>query len=377
MTRVDLAALLVIGLAALAGFRRGLIVGALSLGGLAAGAYVGAKIAPGVLPGRASVYPPLVTLGGAVVGSGIGQFAAVTLGRSVRRALQIPVLRVIDNVGGLVLGGLTGAAFVWVIGSVLLYIPADGHLRREVQGSEIAGRLTSALPPARIIGALTRIDPFQSLAGPAAGVSAGDPALLAAAPVVAAGRSVVRIVGIACGVGIEGSGWVVARSLVVTNAHVVAGISHPTVDRLDGSSRQASVVAFDPTNDLALLRVPGLGGRPLPLAQPAAGVAIAVLGFPGNGPFTAIPGRIGTTSSALARDAYGHFPVARGVTAVRARVRPGNSGGPIVDARGRVRGVVFARRAGYASGYAVPTQYVEQLLRTRRSSAALTTDCAG
>jgi trypsin-like peptidase/colicin V production protein len=377
VTRVDIAALLVIGLAALAGFRRGLIVGALSLGGLVAGAYVGAKIAPGVLRGHASIYPPLVTLGGAVVGSGIGQFAAVTVGRSVRRALQIPFVRVFDNIGGLLLGGLTGAAFVWVIGAVLLYIPADGQLRREVQRSEIAGRLTSALPPARIIGALARVDPFQSFAGPAAGVGAGDPALLRAAPVQAAGRSVVRIVGVACGVGIEGSGWVVAKSLVVTNAHVVAGIGHPFVDRQDGRVRRASVVGFDKTNDLALLRVPGLGGRPLALAQPESGIAIAVLGFPGNGPFTAVPGRLGATSSVLARDAYGQFPVARGVTAVRARIQPGDSGGPVVDAGGRVRGVVFARRTGYAGGYAVPTQYVAALLRARRAGAPVASDCVG
>ena len=377
MSRLDIAALCVILLTAVSGFRRGLIVGACSLGGLAAGAYVGAKLAPGLLRGPTSIYPPLVTLGGAVVGSGIGQFAAVTLGKSVRRALQIGLLRGFDNVGGAILGGLTGIAFVWVLGSVLLYIPTDGNLRREVQGSRIAGRLTSSLPPSRLIDELVRIDPFQSLAGPSAHVTAGDPALLLAAPVVAARRSVVRIVGIACGVGVEGSGWIVARGLVVTNAHVVAGIAHPFVDRQGGRVRKSSVIGFDATNDLALLRVPGLDGRPLRRAKPEANVPVVVLGFPENGPYVAIPGRLGATASTFARDAYGQFPVARGVTTIRADIRPGNSGGPIVDAFGRVRAVVFARRAKFNGGFGVPVQFVSVLLSKSRGAEPITTDCVG
>ena len=377
MSRLDIAALCVILLTAVSGFRRGLIVGACSLGGLAAGAYVGAKLAPGLLRGPTSIYPPLVTLGGAVVGSGIGQFAAVTLGKSVRRALQVGLLRGFDNVGGAILGGLTGVAFVWVLGSVLLYIPTDGNLRREVQGSRIAGRLTSSLPPSRLIDELVRIDPFQSLAGPAAHVTAGDPALLLAAPVVAARRSVVRIVGIACGVGVEGSGWIVARGLVVTNAHVVAGIAHPFVDRQGGRVRKSSVIGFDATNDLALLRVPGLDGRPLRRAKPEANVPVVVLGFPENGPYVAIPGRLGATASTFARDAYGQFPVARGVTTIRADIRPGNSGGPIVDAFGRVRAVVFARRAKFNGGFGVPVQFVSVLLSKSRGAEPITTDCVG
>ena len=377
MSRLDIAALLLIGLTAVSGFRRGLIVGACSLGGLAAGAYIGAKLAPGLLRGPTSVYPPLVTLGGAVVGSGIGQFAAVTLGKSVRRALQIGLLKGFDNVGGAILGALTGVAFVWVLGSALLYVPTDGNLRREVQGSQIAGRLTSSLPPSRLIDELVRIDPFQSLAGPVAHVSAGDPALLLAAPVVAARRSVVRVVGIACGVGVEGSGWIAARGLVVTNAHVVAGIAHPVIDRQGGRVRRATVIGFDATNDLALLRVPGLPGRPLRLAKPENDVPVVVLGFPENGPYAAVPGRLGATAPTFVRDAYGRFPVARGVTTIRADIRPGNSGGPIVDALGRVRAVVFARRAKFNGGFGVPVQLVSALLRKSHGNTPISTDCVG
>ncbi len=377
MSRVDIAALCVIGLTALSGFRRGLIVGLCSFGGLAAGAYIGAKVAPGVIRSHASIYPPLVTLGGAVIGSGIGQFVAVTVGKSARRALQISLLQGFDNIGGAVLGALTGLAFVWVIASAALYIPADGKWRREVQGSEIAGRLTSALPPSRLIDELVRIDPFQALAGPAAHVTPGDPALLNAAPVEAARRSVVRIVGVACGVGVEGSGWIVARGLVVTNAHVVAGVARPFVDRQGGRVRRATVIAFDSRNDLALLRVPGLVGPPLRLAKPESGVAVVVLGFPQNGPYRAAPGRLGSTASALVRDAYGHFPVARSVTAIRAEIRPGNSGGPIVDAAGRVRAVVFARRAKVDGGFGVPAQLVSALIAKLGSRGPLSTNCVG
>ena len=361
----------------MSGFRRGLIVGACSFVGLAVGAYLGAKLAPDLLRGPTSIYPPLVTLGGAVVGSGIGQFAAVTLGRSVRRTLQIGLLKGFDNVGGAILGGFTGIALVWVLGSVLLYAPADGNLRHKVQTSRIAGRLTSSLPPSRLIDELVRIDPFQSLAGPAAEVTAGDPTLLLTAPVRAARRSVVRIVGIACGVGVEGSGWIVARGLVVTNAHVVAGVDQPLVDRQGGRVRRATVIVFDATNDLALLRVPGLPGRPLPLEKPQTNVPVVVLGFPENGPYSAIPGRLGATTPTFVRDAYGRFPVARGVTAIRADIKPGNSGGPIVDALGRVRAVVFARRAKLDGGFGVPAQLVNVLLHKPRSHSSLGTDCVG
>src|SRR5207249_8450462 len=116
--------------------------------------------------------------------------------------------------------------------------------------------------------------------------------------------SVVRVTGVACGLGVEGSGWIARRGVVVTNAHVVAGIERPYVDRRDGTTYPATVVGFDPTNDLAVLRVPGLAGHPLPLVSPTKGVAVAVLGYPENGPLRRIPGRLGGTGKALSRDAY-------------------------------------------------------------------------
>ena len=323
VTLLDIGAVVVIVLAALSGFRRGLVIGACSLGGLAAGAYLGAKVAPHILRGEASVYPPLVALGGAIVGAGIGQWLAVTGGRSVRELLRIGLLRAVDNLGGALLGAVSGLVFVWFIGSVLLYTPGDSSLRRAVQRSHIAGSLTSSFPPSRIIDVLARIDPFDALVGPQINVGPGDPALLRDAQVVAAGSSVLRVTGNACGLGIEGSGWIAAPGYVVTNAHVVAGVSRPHVDYYGRRSWPATVVGFDPTNDLAVLRVPGLRGRPLRTKAPDTGAAVVVLGYPDDRPLRAIEGRLGKTVPTFARDAYGHFPVSRVITPIRAEIRPG------------------------------------------------------
>jgi len=373
---LDLAALGVIGLTALGGFRRGLVIGVCSLGGLAAGAYVGAKIAPHILRGTASVYPPLVALAGAAVGAALGQWLALTFGRSVRGFMRIGLLRAFDNVTGALLGAATGAVVVWFIGSILLYAPGDSNLRREVQKSRIAGSLTTSFPPSRVIDVLARIDPFEALAGPAADVGPGDPGLLQDAQVLIAAGSVVRITGHACGLGIEGSGWIVEPGYVVTNAHVVAGVDQPTVDRHEGPSWRATVAAFDPKQDLAVLRVPGLSGHPLGVEAPEKETAVVVLGYPENQPLRGAAGRLGSTSPTFVRDAYGRFPVAREVTPIRVEIRPGNSGGPAVDGDGRVRAVVFAKRAGGDGGFGVPVQLVADLVRSAHAGNALSTPCA-
>ena len=127
-----------------------------------------------------------------------------------------------------------------------------------------------------------------------------------------------------------------------------------------------------------MLLVKGLDGRPLPLAEPESGVPVAILGYPENGPLTRTPARLGATGEFLSRDAYGRGPVRRSVTAVRGMVRPGNSGGPAVDARGRVRTTIFARRPGERGGFGVPPAIVRNaLVRAANGGAALATDCAG
>jgi S1-C subfamily serine protease len=181
---------------------------------------------------------------------------------------------------------------------------------------------------------------------------------LRAPGVRAAAPSVVRVSGTACGLTIAGSGWVAAPGLVVTNAHVVAGQDDTTVEAPGSNRLDAEAVAFDVTNDIAVLRVRGLEARPLRLVEPDSGDSVAILGYPESGPFTASPGRIGPTATVVTDDAVGRDRVARRVTSFRGRVRRGNSGGPAVNARGEVETTVFASRRGSDGGYGVPSELV-------------------
>ncbi len=363
MTTVDWIAAAVIALAALNGLRRGLVGGALSLAGIVAGAYFGAKLAPQLFSGSVSAYTPLVALGGAVALGFLLQSAAAVLGNAIRSSLfVIPPLRILDSLGGLVLGAAAGAALVWIAGAVALHLPGQVELRQEVQRSRILGEINERVPPSRLLDAIARVDPFAAIRGPQPRVAPPDPALLESPGVQAARPSVLRVLGTACGLGVSGSGWAATPTLVVTNAHVVAGMKDARVDHADGEFRDARVIVFDARNDVAVLRVAGLGARPLPLVDPVEGQAVAILGYPESGPFTATPGRIGQTGPVITDDAVGRGPVRRLVTTLRGVVRHGDSGGPAVDGRGRVQATIFAARVGSAAGYAVPTSIVRDAL---------------
>ena len=364
MTTVDWIAAAVIALAALNGLRRGLVGGALSLAGIAAGAYFGAKLAPELLSQSESPYTPLVALGGALVLGVLLQTAATMAGQTIRTSLfVVPPLRVLDTVGGFALGAVAGAALVWVAGAVALHLPGQRDLREEVQRSRILRELNDVVPPGRLLDAIARVDPFTAIRGPLADVDPPDPVLLGSPGVAAARDSVLRVTGTACGLGVEGSGWVAAPNLVVTNAHVVAGVGAAQVDRSDGEYRDADVVVFDPRDDVAVLRVGSLDAAPLRLVAPVEGAAVAILGYPENGPFTATPARLGETGVVLTEDAYGRGPVRRTITTLRGVVLRGNSGGPAVDVQGRVQATIFASRVGgSAAGYAIPADVVRESL---------------
>lgn len=380
MTTVDWIAVGVIAVAALIGLRRGLIGGLLGLAGIAVGAYIGAKLAPELLAGSESPYTPLVALGGAAVLVILFQSIASMAGSAIRTSLFVlPPLRWLDSLGGLVLGAVAGAAIVWVLGAVALHLPGQRDLREQVQQSRILGEINARVPPSRLLDAIERVDPFLAIQGPEAKVAPPDPALLASPAVRDARSRVFRITGSACGLGISGSGWAAAPNLVVTNAHVVAGMKDPRVDRRDGDYHDADVVAFNVHDDIAVLRVAGLGAVPLETASPVEGQSVAILGYPENGPFTATPGRVGETRVVLAEDAHGRGPVNRKITTLRGRVRHGNSGGPAVDNRGRVRTTVFAARVGDDNqGYGVPTDIVQSTLAEAREAASVSTGpCVG
>lgn len=375
MSTADWIVIAVVAVAGLYGLQTGFLRGAFSLAGFAAGAYVGARVAPALLA-DGSPYVPLVALFGALLGGTLGRALAGLAAHVLRTSLGVvPGVRSLDRFAGLLLGLAAGVVLCWAIGAVLLYLPGQSELRRSVQRSEILSRLNDAFPPERLLETLERVDPIGVFLGPPAIVAPPDTALTRDPDVLAASESVVRVTGIACGLGIEGSGWIARPGLVVTNAHVVAGIERPRVDRRNGAAYAAAVVAFDATNDLAVLRVPGLRGRPLPAAQPERGVPVALVGYPRNGPLTRVPGRLGATRRVLSRDAYGAGPVPRTVTAIRGLVEPGSSGGPGIDARGRVRTTVFGRRPGERGGYGIPSDLVLTTLRDV-GTRPLATECA-
>ena len=374
MSLVDLLALGLIAITALGGFRRGLVVGVLSLAGLIGGAYAGARVGPDIV-GAGSQWLPVVALGGAMLAAAVGQSLGGIVGRNVRSLLFLPPLRLLDRIGGGVLGIATGLVVCWVVGAVLLYTPGQTDLRQYAQESTILSALNKEFPPQRLISALARVDPFGRLAGPRANVDEPDLAVTGDPHVRRAAASVFRITGNACGLGVEGSGWLAAPGLVVTNAHVVAGIDQPNVDRRSGKAYESRVVAFDRKNDVAVLRVPGLRGQPLPFGRSAAGSSAVILGYPENGPFTVTPVRLGATVTTVGRDAYGKLPTVRSITTMRGEVRSGNSGGPVLNRSGHVVATVFARRVDGVSGYGVPNDAVRRAL-DGAGSAPLETSCA-
>ncbi len=365
LTLVDWIALGLFAVTAFSGWRRGLVASALSLGGLVAGAYIGSRAVPHLLNGgTGSPWTPLAALGGAVVGALVLQAVASIVGSFLRGGLKLTPFRLFDSLGGLALGAVAGVALVWVVGATALLVPGQTRLRAEVQRSAIVRRLDEQVPPGRLLGLLARIDPFPSIAGPEAPTALPASSIARAPAIVRAKASVVRITGSACGIGVEGSGWFATPHLVVTAAHVVAG-EHDTGVQIPGSSGlyRADVVAFDTHNDVAVLRVAGAASAsPLRIADARNGAPVAILGYPENGPLSAIPGRIGRTAVVLTRDAYGHGPVARTITAVAGRVRHGNSGGPAVDATGSVQSTIFAQRVGSPSGFGVPASFVRHAL---------------
>ncbi len=357
----------IVGFAALMavyGYAQGFFVGALSLAGFTVGAFIGTRIGPHLLPeGSHSPYAPLFGLMGALFAGAILAAGLEGIALHLRRRLRVPGLDVVDGALGALLTVCLALGIAWLGGAVALQSSQDEGIRRTVQRSVLLRELNQALPPSgTILNALARFDPFPKFDGPA--VSVGPPNSAAARdPQVRAARAgVVRVLGTACGLGIEGSGWVARPGIVVTNAHVVAGTDDTVVQR-DGEDPKLSAhaVYFDPTNDIAVLRVDGLGAPSLRMSpSPRVGTSGAVLGYPHNGPYDVEPARLGTTQSVNSQDAYGRGPVRRSITSLRGLVREGNSGGPVVDGAGRVMTTVFAATVGGAhpGGYGVPNQIV-------------------
>jgi uncharacterized membrane protein required for colicin V production len=381
MTTLDWLILAATLLFALSGYFRGFIVGALSLAGFVGGAIAGTRIADALLSsGAASPYAPVFGLLGALGAGAILALGLEGIGMRLRRSLRVPFLGMLDGVLGALLSATVALGIAWLVGVVVLALPGGGSLDNAVRGSRILRQLDELLPPSGVVlNALERIDPLPALASDGSSVAA-PPAGFTTAAVARAERGVVRVLGTACGLGIEGSGWVAHPDLVVTNAHVVAGESDTTVER-DGVPPQlpAIVVRFDPRNDIAVLRVPGLARPALRLArEPRPETAGLILGYPLDGPFVAEPARIGTTRDVETSDAYGHGSLSRLLTPVRGLIRPGNSGGPVVTRSGTVLTTVFAATtsAGPHGGYGVANDTVAADLKGL-GGAVSTDGCTG
>ena len=373
MAPVDWVIVGVVGLLAVFGFGQGFLAGALSLAGFALGAYVGTRVGPLLLSdGKDSPYAPLFGLVGAVAVGGLLASGFEGIGSRARWALRrAPGLGLLDGLLGAVLMAMVGLGVAWVVGAIALQTPGARELRRDFQRSAILAALNDVLPSRQLLNALERFDPFPRIAGPDIDVPPPPKGIGSDPQVTAAADSVVKVIGTACGLGVEGTGWVARPGLVVTNAHVVAGQDDTSVlIGGEGVALDATAVAFDTRNDIAVLRVGELDAETLPLAPEAGeGTPAAILGFPLDGPYRVRNARLGGTQEVLAQDAYGRGPVRRAIVSLRGLVQPGNSGGPVVDGRGRVVATVFAATtSGPRGGYAVPNAIVSDSLAGAREA---------
>ena len=368
MTIIDWAIIALAAVMAPVGYRQGLLVAGLGLGGFAVGLVIGSRLAPLLLDdGSSSPYAPAIALlGGILVGGAIaiaGEALAVTIRT---RWMRGRTSTSVDAIGGAAAFVLLALAISWVLGALALNAPALRGLRAEAQSSAILGAVNRVAPPSgSLLQVLNRVGRTPVLSGPSADVRRPDPEIVDDPDVQRAAESVVRVVGTACGLNVSGSGWVGGPGLVVTNAHVIAGQQDTIVITPSGAELPATPTVYRPGDDLAVLRVDGLAEPPLSLAEdPRSGSNGAVLGYPGEGDFSAIPARLGSTGEVSSQDSYGRGPIEREMTSLRADVMSGNSGGPVVDDEGMVLATIFAATLDSSplEGLGVPNGAVREAL---------------
>ena len=369
MNWVDIVVLVIVAISAVNGMRRGAAIQLFSYGGFWGGLLLGAVLTPVVASHVQSkttkaVLAIVLVLGCAFVLGTVGSIIGARSGAALRR-LKLGPLDAGLGVGVAVVATLL---VVWLAGS-LIGASSFTSLASAMQQSRIVRALDNVLPPPPSVFAKVEtflnqegIQVFNGLPPAIAGfVPLPDTSAVNAA-VDAAGPSTVKIEGQACGLTQEGSGFVVAPGLVVTNAHVVAGEATTAV--IDSTGAHAAVpVLYDPVLDIAVLRVRGLTEKPLTLdpKQVGRGQVGAVMGFPGGGSFTYGPAGVMATFTATGLDIYGNNTASRNIYEIDAVVRPGNSGGPLVEPDGEVIGVVFARSTVNGSvGYALTSPAVLQ-----------------
>lgn len=361
MTWVDGVVLVWLAISALLGYQRGLTAQLVSLAGLALGGFAGARIGPLLLPdGDSSPWVPFASLIGALVGALLLQAVASVAGARLRSRLgRRPPLKAADGAGGIVLGAALGLAIAWLAAVAALQLDRPG-LRGAVRDSAILSGLVDAVPPRSVLRTLARLDPLPLISAPPdLRLPAPDKSVLASETARGAAASVVKVQTAACEAGVQGSGWVAAPELVVTNVHVVTGADLVEVAVPGGQVLPAAVVYLDPGNDIALLAVAGLRARALPLARTVRdGAQVVLLGYPKDGPLTATAGTAGRPAKVFADDAYGRKTRLRTVVPLRGSVQRGDSGGPVVNRAGRVVAMMFAATAQGGGGFGVPVSEI-------------------
>ncbi len=376
---LDLILIALIAAFAVAGYRQGFIIGVLSLAGFVAGVAGGAYIAPGI--SRALAKSPtwqafiaiLIVFGIAVV----GMLIASGIGVAVRSRVTGRPATILDSLGGAAVNVIAVLVVTWLIGSFVGNAPFP-VIARQVNGSAVLRTVDRIMPGAALY--LPVFPQLRSLlsSGLYSQVFSGigvetslnlpvpSPAVLDSAGLSRVQPGIVKIEGAApsCSLDIEGSGFVISPHHVLTNAHVVAGVTGgPDVISAAGGHAtpyRSTVVLYDPKTDLAVLYVPGLTARPLKFAGPASdGTAAIVAGYPLNHAFTPVPATIGRAISAYGPDIYQNAFVRRTIYPIRAQIEPGNSGGPLLAPDGKVYGVVFAASTSYKdTGYALAASQV-------------------
>jgi S1-C subfamily serine protease len=344
--------LLVVGMAlaaAAGGYRLGFVTRVVSWIGSALGLFVALRILPAVLERLQGGDPQwllFIALGVVLGGLTVGQSAGFAAGARVR-PVQDGVAG-IDRAAGAAVGVGGVLLVLWLMLPVLTEVP--GGVADQVRRSQVAQQLDRLLPkPPDSMQALrsfmgednypqvfNALRPTPDLGPPPADSGLDKPTAARVA------RSVVKVEGLACNRVQDGTGFVVDNELVATNAHVVAGEPETDVLRDDGSRVSASVVAFDPERDLALLRVPGLGRPPLPVGESSLQASGGVFGHPGGGPLRVATFAVANRLHATGRDIYGSRLTTREILELRSQLRPGDSGSALVDPQGTVVGVAFA-----------------------------------
>lgn len=355
MSVIDIVLLVAALLFAVTGWRRGLVYGLLSLVGFLTGAAVGLWVAPQLVDSWEDGLPKaLVALVVVFLCAALGQVLVGMVGRRLQGAVTWGPMVKLNNVGGAVLSVFTMLLIVWFVAGVY----ASGNpssLARDVRQSQVISAFDSLMPVDSFV-VTGQIEAMYDQSGfptvfaglgpePIERVGSPDAAILRNEAVIKAAAQTVKILGEAptCNSGLEGSGFAFAPGRILTNAHVVAGTRSLQVVREDGQSVEGKVVYFDPDMDLAVIDAPDVGVRPLTFSGSASrGDNVAVIGYPENGGLDATPARIRDELVAPGTDIYGDGSVAREVLSLRADVRPGNSGGPVVNRDGNVVGVVFA-----------------------------------